>query len=44
MYTVFTMGLIEMGVSVTGSRKKKILCVSPKTGPAQPAAPSRPYI
>ena len=25
-------------------QEKRILCVSPKTGPAQPAAPSKPYI
>ncbi len=38
------MDLIQVGVSVTGSLKKRILCVSPKAGPAQPAAPSGHYI
>ncbi len=39
-----SMDLIQVGVSVTGSREKRILCVSPKAGPAQPAASSGPYI
>jgi hypothetical protein len=39
-----TMDLIQVGVSVTGSWKKRILCVSPRAGPAQPAALSGHYI
>ncbi len=38
------MDLIQVGVSVTSSRKKRILCVCPKAGPAQPAALSGHYI
>ena len=38
------MDLIQVGVSVTGSWKKRILCVSPRAGPAQPAALSGHYI
>jgi hypothetical protein len=38
------MDLIQVGVSVTGSKKKRILCVSPRAGPAQPATLSGHYI
>ncbi len=40
------MDLIQVGVSVTGSWEKRILCVSPRAaaGPAQPAALSGHYI
>ncbi len=38
------MDLILVGVSVIGSWKKKVLCVSPKAGPAQPTAPRGHYI
>ncbi len=38
------MDLIQVGVRETGSRKKRILCVSPKAEPAQPAAPRGHYI
>ncbi len=41
---VSNMDLIQVGVSVTGSWKKRILCVSPMAGPAQPAALSGHYI
>jgi hypothetical protein len=43
----YPMDLIQVGVtrvSVTGSKKKRILCISPKVGQAQPAAPSGHYI
>jgi hypothetical protein len=38
------MDLIQVGVSVTGSWKKRILCVIPRAGPAQPAVLSGHYI
>jgi hypothetical protein len=44
LFVLGSMDLIQVGVSVTGSWKKRILCVSPKAGPAQPAAPRGHYI
>ncbi len=41
--SIHNMDLFQVEVSVTGSWKK-ILCVSPKAGPAQPAASSGHYI